>query len=434
MRERVAVIGLGYIGLPLSLSFAMKGTPVVGVDVNAPLVEQINAGVTHHLESYKGKGIRDILREQLASGRFRATTDYREAIPGALAVVITVGIPIKNGDPDTSHLLSAVASVGEHLEPGQIVIVRSTVIPGMTGGIIREILEEKSGLVAGEDFDLAYCSERIAEGRAFEEFENMPAVLAGINGRSAAAAEAVIAKVTTEAPIFRASDMAVVEISKVMENVQRDVNIAMVQEFARLTEALGLDIYEVIQVANTHKRVNLLTPGPGVGGYCLPNALYYLLPRAEEKGVSLDLLRLARHINDQMPAFLVDQVDRWVRDKGKGPRDVTVAVLGIAMKDYSSDDRISPPLKTVELLQQAGYRVKAFDPAVQTSYPFKVEQFEEAVTGADVILILARQEGIPFDEIKAWRSLASPELFLVDTRNVYNGQALEPLNVDYWKI
>src|SRR5690606_12571432 len=109
---------------------------------------------------------------------------------------------------------------------------------------------------------------------------------------------------------------------------------------------------------------------------------------AEEKGVSLDLLRLARHINDQMPAFLVDQVDRWVRDKGKEPRDVTVAVLGIAMKDYSSDDRISPPLKTVELLQQAGYRVKAFDPAVQTSYPFKVEQFEEAVTGADVILIL----------------------------------------------
>ncbi|MFO7264185.1 MAG: nucleotide sugar dehydrogenase [Bacillaceae bacterium G1] len=434
MRERVAVIGLGYIGLPLSLSFAMKGTPVIGVDVNAQLVEQINAGITHHLERYKGKGIREILQEQLANGRFRATTDYREAIPGALAVVITVGIPIKNGDPDTSYLLSAVSSVGELLEPGQIVIVRSTVIPGMTGGIIREILEKKSGLAAGEDFDLAYCSERIAEGRAFEEFESMPVALAGINGRSAAAAEAIIAKVTTNAPIYRASDMAVVEISKVMENVQRDVNIAMVQEFARLTEALGLDIYEVIAVANTHKRVNLLTPGPGVGGYCLPNALYYLLPRAAEKNVPLDLLRLARQINDRVPAFLVDQVNRWVKEKGKVPQDVTVAVLGIAMKDFSSDDRISPPLETVKLLQQAGYRVKAFDPAVPASYPFKVERFEEAVRGADVILILARQEGMPLDDIAAWRPLAAPELFLVDTRNVYKKEDVAPFNVDFWKI
>jgi len=434
MRERVAVIGLGYIGLPLSLSFAMKGTPVIGVDANPRLVEEINAGITHHLESYQGKGIQDILQEELASGRFRATTDYREAVPGALAIVVTVGIPIKNGDPDTSPLLSAIASIGELLEPGQIVIVRSTVIPGMTGGVIREILEEKSGLEAGEDFDLAYCSERIAEGRAFEEFENMPVALAGVNGRSAAAAEAVIAKVTTKAPIHRASDMAVVEISKVMENVQRDVNIAMVQEFARLTEALGLDIHEVIAVANTHKRVHLLTPGPGVGGYCLPNALYYMLPRAEEHGVPLELLRLARRINDHVPAFLAAQVDRWVKGKGKAPSDVTVAVLGIAMKDFSSDDRISPPLDTVERLQQSGYRVKAFDPAVPTPYPFKVENFEEAIRGADVILILARQEGIPFEEISRWRPLAAPELFIVDTRNVYRPEMLASLRVDYWKI
>ncbi len=434
MRERVAVIGLGYIGLPLSLSFAMKGTPVIGVDANPALVKEINEGITHHLESYEGKGIRQILQEELAKGRFRATTDYSEAIPGSLAIIVTVGIPIHSGDPDTSYLRSAMSSIGQYLEAGQVVIIRSTVIPGMTGGILRQILEETSGLVAGEDFDLAYCSERIAEGRAFEEFESMPAVLAGVNGRSAAAAEAIIAKVTTRAPIHRASDMMVVEASKVIENVQRDVNIAMVQEFARFTEALGIDIHEVIRVANTHQRVNLLTPGPGVGGYCLPNALYYLLPKAAELGVSLDLLRLARQINDQVPRLLVERVNLWAEKRQRAPQNVKVAVLGIAMKDYSSDDRISPPLETVRLLQQEGYQVKAFDPAVPTQYPFKVTDFREAIAGTDVIMILARQEGIPFEEIAEWRTLAAAELFIVDTRNVYRAAELKRLRIDFWKI
>ncbi|OUM84156.1 MAG: nucleotide sugar dehydrogenase [Bacillus thermozeamaize] len=434
MRERVAVIGLGYIGLPLSLSFAMKGTPVIGVDTNAALVEEINRGITHHLESYAGKGIRQILQEELQSGRFRATTDYSEAIPGSLAIVVTVGIPIQSGDPDTSYLRSAMSSIGQYLEPGQVVIIRSTVIPGMTGGMLRQILEETSGLVAGEDFDLAYCSERIAEGKAFEEFESMPAVLAGVNGRSAAAAEAIIAKVTTRAPIYRASDMMVVEASKVFENVSRDVNIAMVQEFARFTEALGIDIHEVIRVANTHKRVNLLTPGPGVGGYCLPNALYYLLPKAEEMNVPLHLLRLARQINDSIPGLLVEQVNLWAQKRQRRPQDVRVTVLGIAMKDYSSDDRISPPLETIRLLQQEGYQVKAYDPAVPTQYPYKVADFTEAVRGADVIMILARQAEIPFDRIAEWRSLAAEQLFVVDTRNVYQAEELQRLKVDFWKI
>lgn len=431
----VAVIGLGFIGLPLSLSFALKGTPVIGVDINEQVVSDINNGITHHLEYHEGRSIREILQEQLRERRFRATTDYAAALSQVEAIVVTVGVPVNaQGRPVMDYLYSAARSIGQHLRAGQTVVVRSTVVPGTTGGPLRQILEETSGLRAGEDFYLAYCSERIAEGKAFQEFESMPVVVAGVNQASTEAAEQIIALVTTKAPIYRASDMRVVETAKVFENVQRDVNIAMVQEFARFTEALGLDIYEVIEVANTHTRVNLLTPGPGVGGYCLPNALYYLLPPAEEKGLSLDLLRLARQINDDIPAFLVARVDQWVAQQGLKPQETRVAVLGLAMKDYSNDDRISPPVTITRMLVDRGYQVRAFDPAVPTRYDFKVDAFEEAIHGAHVVLILTRQEGIPFERIGEWRREAAERLFVLDTRHVYRAEELAALGLDYWSI
>jgi UDP-N-acetyl-D-mannosaminuronic acid dehydrogenase len=385
----IAVIGLGFIGLPLSLSYARKGANVVGLDVSEVLVKEINEGKSHHLEYFEGKSLAQILQEQIAAGRFTATTSYEEAAAKVDNYIITVGIPVKDGDPEMRYLIAACESLAKVLKKGDTVILRSTVIPGTTEELVVPLLE-KSGLTAGEDFYLAYASERIAEGRAFEEFIHMPLAMGGINEASAQRAHDVLTFVT-EAEVT-ISDIKVVETSKVIENVQRDVNIAMVQQFARFAEKAGIDTFELIRVANTHTRVNLLTPGPGVGGYCLPNALYYLLPKAKELGVHLDLLETARQINDSVPRVLVQMVGEELKKQNKTLSGSKVAVLGLAMKDFSNDDRISPPHHLVQLLQEAGATVAAYDPAVPNSYDYKVSSLTDALKDADALVYVTVQE------------------------------------------
>jgi UDP-N-acetyl-D-mannosaminuronic acid dehydrogenase len=362
----IAVIGLGFIGLPLSLSYARKGAHVVGIDVSESLIAEINQGISHHLEYFEGKSLAEILQEQRKENRFYATSQYEQAAGEVDHYIITVGIPVRNGDPDLSFLISACESLAKVLKRGDCVILRSTVVPGTTEEVVKPILE-KSGLKAGEDFYLAYSSERIAEGRAFEEFITMPLAVGGINQASALRAKEALAFVT-------------------------EADIAMVQQFARFAEKMGIDTFELIRVANTHKRVQLLTPGPGVGGYCLPNALYYLLPKAQELGVNLSLLETARQINDQVPRILVTMLKHALAQQGKTLVGSKIAVLGLAMKDFSNDDRISPPHHVVEILLEEGALVKAYDPAVPTTYDYKVDQLDEAIQDADGLIYLTVQE------------------------------------------
>ncbi len=421
--KKVCVFGLGFVGLPLALSFAMQGCTVTGVDIDEQLVADLNDGITHHLEAYESKGIQQILNEQIAQGRFRAVTDGLEAIKDCKNIIVTIGIPVENHQTDILPLLKVCETVGEGLKPDDLVLIRSTVIPGTTREIILPLLERVSGLKAGVDFDLAYSSERIAEGRAFYEFEHMPAALSGINSGSAQKALELMS-VVTKAPITLASSMEVVEAAKVMENISRDVDIAMVNEFTRFCKAMHIDVFEVIQVANTHQRVNLLTPGPGVGGYCLPNAFFYLSPKADELGVSLDLLKTARRVNEEMPRYVAALV---LRNLPVAPAQAAVAVLGLAMKDFSNDDRMSPAYSVIKALQEAGCKVKAFDPAVPAEYDFKVNSLQEAVAGAHGIVLLARQNDIDFLNLDLLAELMSREgqPFIVDTKNFYDPQLVQ---------
>lgn len=412
---RVAVVGLGFVGLPLALTYAMKGAQVIGIDALPRLVDEINAGISHHLEAYEGKTLPEILREQLAAGRFRATTSYEDAAQSVSNYIVTVGLPVHNGDPDLGPLKSCAQTLGRVLKKGDTVMIRSTVVPGTTEEVLLPILEEASGLTAGEDFYLTYCSERIAEGRAFEEFIHMPLVLGGVNEASAQKGKELLSFISeTEITV---SSIRIVETAKVIENIQRDVNIAMVQEFARFAEAFGIDTFELIKVANTHKRVNLLTPGPGVGGFCLPNALYYLQPKAQELGVQLPLLSIARRTNDSVPQVIVDMLEQALQQVGKTLSGSTVAVLGLAMKDFSNDDRVSPVHSLIELLESRGVQVRSYDPAVPSQYPHKRHTLDEAVAGADALLLTAVQHA--FAEIDwldvASKMAASPVLF--DTKN-----------------
>ncbi|MFY0543705.1 nucleotide sugar dehydrogenase [Brevibacillus sp. H7] len=412
---RVAVVGLGFVGLPLALTYAMKGAKVVGVDALPRVVEEINAGHSHHLESYKGKTLPEILREQIAAGRFHATTSYEEAANVVDNWIVTVGLPVHNGDPDLRPLKNCAQTLGRVLKKGDTVMIRSTVVPGTTQEVIQPILEETSGLVAGQDFYLTYCSERIAEGRAFEEFIHMPLVLGGINPESAAKGKELLSFISeTEITV---SDIRVIETAKVIENIQRDVNIAMVQEFARFAEAFGIDTFELIKVANTHTRVNLLTPGPGVGGFCLPNALYYLQPKANELGVSLQLLQMARRINDNVPAVLISMLEAALKENGKSLAGSRVAVLGLAMKDFSNDDRVSPVHDLIKLLHSKGVEVRSYDPAVPSEYDHKADTLEEAVRGADALFLTAVQQEFADTDWLEVAALMGKSPILFDTKN-----------------
>lgn len=410
----VAVVGIGFIGLPLALSYAMKGARVIGLDVSEPLITDINNGESHHLEYDNGKSLREILQEQLASGHFRGTTSYEEAAGEVDHYIITVGVDVKDGKPATENLKAAMTDLAKVIKKGDTVLVRSTVVPGTTEEVVKPILES-SGLTVGEDIYLGYSSERIAEGRAFDEFRTMPLAVGGVNETSLKKCRALL-EVVTEADI-RETSITIVEAAKVIENVQRDVNIAMVQEIARLSEAMGVDTQELIQTANTHKRVQLLIPGPGVGGYCLPNALYYLLPKAEEHDVNLSLLRKARQINDLVPQHIVTSVKNKLEESGKSLKGAKVAVLGLAMKDFSNDDRISPPHDIVELFLEFGADVHAYDPAVPSRYEYKTDSLDEAVADADVLVYLTVQEAFVEYDFKdiVTRMADNPVLF--DAKN-----------------
>jgi nucleotide sugar dehydrogenase len=434
-KSNVVVFGLGYVGLPLSLSFAMRGCNVYGVDISQNLVKEISSGITYHTEKYKERTIQEILKEQLSNGNFRATTDAK-SIPGEYHnFIVTVGIPVKDGNHDYSGLEGCCRSLGSMLKEGDLVIIRSTVIPGATEEFILPILESESGLKAGRDFYLGYSSERIAEGNAFEEFINMPTVVGGINEESLQKAADVLS-IVCDAEIIKATNIKAVETSKVIENVQRDVNIAMVQEFARFAEKLGIDIFEVIKIANTHKRVHLLSPGPGVGGYCIPNAYYYIEPKAKELGVNVDLLKLSRVKNEALPEVIVGMLEDQMKESGKSLEGSKIAVLGIAMKDYSNDDRISPPVSIVNLLIQKKADVYVYDPVVPTKYQYKYDNLEDAIKDADALLVLARQSLTDAVPVKSFEENLKKNAVIFDTRNMFKDTKQEFINkgIKYYSL
>ena len=413
----VAVFGLGFVGLPLSLSCCLHGCRVWGVDVAPDLVRDLEQGITYLAESHQGHSTQEVLQEQLAAGRFRPTLDAAAALAACDTIFITVGVPMAGGRHVYGPLEAVCRTVGQGLRPGQLVVLRPTLPPGTTDQRLRPILEQASGLQAGRDFHLAYAPERMAEGRAFTDFAEVPSLVAGVDEASRDRASAALHQVT-RAPLVPASSILVAELSKVVENVQRDVNIAMVQQFARVCEGLGVDTQELITLANTHRTVRLLQPGPGVGGYCLPNALAYLEPAAEAAGADISLMRLARQVNDAVPGVVCDLTAQALGEAGRSLASSRVAVLGLAMKDYTGDDRYSPPIAVCEQLLARGVRVAAYDPLVVAEYPFKLTALEPCLRGADAVLILTRQQAFEGPDLLPAIQRLAPGAVLVDTRFV----------------
>ncbi len=430
---KVAVVGLGFVGLPLSLAYWQSGAEVFGAEIDPNLRHELSQGITHHLESDAGKPISAILRDALESGRYHLLADAAEATKSSEATIVTVGIPHRGDSLDLSALQGALRQVAQAAGRGHLILLRSTVPPGTTRRDLLGVLEDL-GKRPGVDVYAAYCPERIAEGRAFHEFRAMPVILGAFDEASLERARAVVSFVT-QAGIATTESVEAAELSKVIENVQRDVNIAIAQELARACEAAGVDVFEVIRLANTHERVHLLEPGPGVGGFCLPLALSYFLPFAEAHRIETPTLLAARRTNAAVPKVLAERVLAHARAlaPGETPR---VAVFGLAMKDYSNDARLSPPLEVCQLLIEAGAEVRAVDPAVPQTFPFKGDDPQWAVEGAHALMLLSRQH-----ELEAWLSDPAHLLALhrgaliADARNwLRNAADLQELGLAYWRI
>ncbi len=383
----VGIIGLGYVGLPLAVAFAQEGCDVIAVDVDSRKVEAIQAG-----DSY----IEDVPSELLGglSARIHATTRYAD-LAKADAVLVCVPTPLtRNREPDLGPLVDATTALAEVLQADQLVVLESTTYPGTTRERVAPLLEE-SGLAAGRDFHLAFSPERVDPGRTDFTLRNTPKVLGGLTDACTERAQEIYGLVCDH--IVRVSSPEAAELTKLLENIFRSVNIALVNELAMLTDRMGIDIWEVVDAASTKPYGFMrFEPGPGMGGHCLPVDPFYLSWRAREFDMATEFIELAGKVNQQMPYHCVAKAQRALNDTGMSVKGARVVVVGISYKPGVGDVRESPALKIVSLLRDLGADVLYHDPHVpsiaelgMTSTPL-----EDAVAGADLALIVTAHPGV----------------------------------------
>lgn len=370
--KKICVLGLGYIGLPTAAMFATQGFQVIGVDVNARVVETLNNGDIHIHEP----GLKTLVRAALNSGNLQVASQPEQAE----AFIIAVPTPITaDKRADLRCVEMAARSITPCLCPGNLVILESTVPPGTTQKVLAPILGE-SGLNPQRDLLLAHSPERVLPGRILEELVSNDRVIGGLTPEAAEAARKLYASFVQG--VIHLTDATTAELVKLMENTFRDVNIALANEFALVAESIGVNVWQAIDIANRHPRVDILKPGPGVGGHCIAVDPWFLVQAAPGPA---QLIAAARRLNDRMPQHVADQV-RAILEGTENPR---IAALGLAYKADVDDARESPAIEVIRWLQASGCEVRAYDPYVKTGYLVgEVASLTAAVEGADCLLIL----------------------------------------------
>ncbi|HST64571.1 MAG TPA: nucleotide sugar dehydrogenase [Mycobacteriales bacterium] len=417
---RVVICGQGYVGLPLAVRAARAGHQVVGYDVDTDRIGRLQAG-----RSYVDDVPSELLAEVLASGSYRASTEAK-SLGGFDVAVITVPTPLREGVPDLSYIESSARTLARFLRPGATVVLESTTYPGTTEDVVARILEEGSGMTAGEDFHLGYSPERIDPGNETWTVENTPKVVSGIDEMSLKAVEAFYSTVVERTvPV---SSCKAAELAKLLENTFRHVNIALVNEIAVFAHGLGIDVWEAIDAAST-KPFGFMrfTPGPGVGGHCLPIDPSYLSWRVERAlGQSFRFVELANDINNHMPDYVVQRLVLSLNDRSKAMRGSRVLVLGLAYKKNTGDARESPAARVVTLLADMGAQVRGADPFVVEGHGLdermtRVELTPQEVAAADAVVLLTDHDTFDLDMVAAAGTL------VLDTRHRMSGANVEHL-------
>ena len=405
---RIGMVGLGYVGLPLALAFAEEGHDVVGVDADQRRVAAIARG-----ESY----IEDVPSERLeaVSGRIAASSGFDD-LAGVEAVLIAVPTPLtRNREPDLGPLVSAGTSLASVLQAGQLVVLESTTYPGTTRERLVPLLEE-SGLAAGRDFNVAFSPERVDPGRTDHTLRTTPKVVGGLTPACLERAVALYAQVCDE--IVEVSGPEAAELSKLLENVFRSVNIALVNELAMLCDRMGIDIWEVVEAAATKPYGFMrFDPGPGMGGHCLPVDPFYLSWKAREYGQPTEFVELAGEVNQRMPEFCVERIARALNDHSKPVRGSRIVILGVAYKPGVGDLRESPAIKIMRLLDDRGADLVYHDDHVAhlPDMELSSEPLESVLEEADCTVIVTAHPGLDVEAVVRDSSL------VVDFRGVTRG-------------
>jgi UDP-N-acetyl-D-glucosamine dehydrogenase len=410
---KVGIVGLGYVGLPLAVAFAEAGHEVVGLDADARKIAAVEAG-----ESY----IEDIPSETLGAlgGRLRATGSYQD-LASCHAVIICVPTPLTSArEPDLTHLVDASTALSAVLQPEQLVVLESTTYPGTTRERVRPILEE-SGLAAGRDFHLAFSPERIDPGRTDYTVKTTPKIVGGLTEACADRAAALYGAICDE--VVRVSTPEAAELAKLLENIFRSVNIALVNELAALCDRLGIDIWEVIDAAST-KPFGFMRfdPGPGMGGHCLPVDPFYLTFKAREHDFYTEFIELAGKINQNQPAFCVERMDRALNSVAKPMKGSRILLLGVSYKAGIGDIRESPALKIIRLARELGADVAYHDPHVPELPKLELASLlldDEELRRADLVAIVTAHPEVDYERVVAEAPLT------IDFRGVTRGISAE---------
>ena len=394
---KVCIIGQGYIGLPTAALFTRNHCEVVGVDVNEEIVNNLNKGIVHIEEP----GISEIIKNAVKNNVYCASLTPQKAD----AFIITVPTPyiIENYSCDLSYVINACKSILPYLEEGNTVIIESTIAPMSTDETIKPIFE-KAGFTIGKDLYLAHCPERVLPGKILKELVHNDRIIGGITPECSKKASEVYGQFVEGNIMLTEAKTA--ELSKCMENTFRDVNIALANELAKICAEIGVNALDVIKMANKHPRVNLHSPGPGVGGHCLAIDPYFIYAKAPE---TAKIIKLARDTNNSMPDFVCENVKKII-SKGK------IAIFGVSYKGNTGDDRESPAYEIIAKLKQDGFDISIHDPHIKNE---NYVSFDEATKDADLILILCDH-----DEFKYlnYNLIAKnmKKAIIFDTKNIIN--------------
>jgi UDP-N-acetyl-D-glucosamine dehydrogenase len=420
MRQRVVVVGQGYVGLPLAVHAARVGHEVIGYDVDKERIKRLAAG-----ESYIEDVPSSELRTILDSGAYRPSADARSCA-GFDVAVITVPTPLRDGIPDLRYIEEAARTLARFLRPGVTVALESTTYPGTTEDLVAPILEEGSGLTAGTDFHLGYSPERIDPGNATWTLVTTPKVVSGVDSVSLEAVSAFYGTIVDR--VVPVSSTRAAELAKLVENTYRHVNIALVNELAMFAHSLGIDVWEAIDAASS-KPFGFMrfTPGPGVGGHCLPIDPSYLSWRVERSlGQSFRFVELANDINDHMPDYVVRRLIAGFNERHRAVNGSRVLLLGLAYKRNTSDARESPALRIAKLLLDMGAEVRAADPHVVEQAGvdarlIRVDLSDEEIADADAVVLLADHDAFDLDAV------VQRAAYVLDCRHRVSGPNVETL-------
>lgn len=417
----IGVIGLGYVGLPLALAFAKKGFNVIGIDIEKDRIKKINKGLSY-ITDVSNYELGNILKK----GRFKATTNTR-FIKTLDAVIICVPTPLgKNQEPDISYIREAVTKVKDNIKKGQIIVLESTTYPGTTREILLPILES-TGLKEGRDFYLGFSPERIDPGNKFYKTENTPKIIGGISAKSTGIAKLLYNQAIKE--VISVSSASAAEMVKLLENTFRIVNIALVNEITTLCDKFNLDIWEIIDAAKSKPYGYMpFYPGPGCGGHCIPIDPLYLSWKAKEHGFETKFINLASSVNESMPQYTVDRLERVLSDRKKTLDGSNILIVGVSYKKDVKDLRESPAVGIIDILQRRRTKISYYDPY----FPYlkinginlkRAKLNKKALEKFDCAIVTTDHTDVDY------KFLAKNLKLIFDTRNIFDRLDIKTKNI-----